>query len=80
MHPSPGPISLISMQFSAKILPNNRFCPESRGWHPPTRLGNPGSATALFIKFDSLMIFILCGEKCTGFKIIFKVMFVGKEK
>ena len=29
--PPPGPISLIFMQFSAKILPNNRFPSTSQG-------------------------------------------------
>ena len=33
------PISFIFMQFSAKIIPNNKF------WHPP--LGNPVSATGV---------------------------------
>ena len=40
-----GPISSIFMQFSAKILPNNRFWPEFRGWRPPPRLGNLGFDT-----------------------------------
>ena len=37
-----GPISFISMQFLAKILPNSRFLPQTQGLAP--RLGNPGSA------------------------------------
>ena len=32
------------MQFSAKILPNNRFLPQTQGLAHPL-LGNPGSAT-----------------------------------
>ena len=35
------PISLIFMQFSEKILPNNNFFVLA-----PSRLGNPGSTTA----------------------------------
>ena len=37
------PISFISMQCSAKILPNNRFLPQTQRLAPP--LVNPGSAT-----------------------------------
>ena len=40
---APGPISFIFMQFSEKILSNNRFLPETQGSAP--RLGNPGSVT-----------------------------------
>ena len=41
-----GPIPFIYMQFSAKILSNNRFTPSPQGLAPPPGLGNPGSATA----------------------------------
>ena len=43
-----GPISFIFMQFSSKILSNNRFFSRNSGVGAP-RLGNPGSATALGI-------------------------------
>ena len=33
------------MQFSAKILANNRFLLQNQGLAPPCHLGNPGSAT-----------------------------------
>ena len=40
--PHLGPIFFIFKQFLAKLLPNNRFSPQSYGLAPP-RLGNPGS-------------------------------------
>ena len=42
---APGPISFIVMQFSAKILPNNRFL--------PLLTGNPESATAYVAHIES---------------------------
>ena len=39
-----NPISFIFMQFSAIILPNNRFLPEIQEF-VSSRLGNPGSGT-----------------------------------
>ena len=42
----PGPISFIFMQFSVKILPNNRLVPIFGVGASPSRLGNPGSTTA----------------------------------
>ena len=51
-----GPISFIFMQFSAKILSNNRFSPQTQGgWCPPCPcLGNPGSVTGYICKPISL--------------------------
>ena len=46
--PPSGLISFIFMQFSAQILPNEKFRPKFKGWCPPPptpRLGNPGSDT-----------------------------------
>ena len=45
---TPGPISFIFMQFSARILSNNRFSATTQGLAPPPlRLGNPGSGAEL---------------------------------
>ena len=47
--PDEKPVELVQffifMQFSTKILPNNRFLPQIQGLAPP-HLGYPGSATA----------------------------------
>ena len=50
-----GPISFIFMQFSAKILQNNRFSAQTQGLALP-RLGNPGSATVEVMNFMTLMV------------------------
>ena len=53
--PYPGPISYIFMQFLINIfLPNNRLV------HPPSRLGNCGSATVV-----CMLLLLLClNELC----------------
>ena len=43
---TPGPNSFISIQFLAKILPNNKILPQTQELLPP-RLENPGSVTEL---------------------------------
>ena len=51
-----SPICFIFMQFSAQILPNDRFLLRSKGLSP-TRLENPGSASAkrifLYVQMNS---------------------------
>ena len=44
-----GPNSFILMQFSVKILLNNRFLPQTQGLGPPNYLRNPGSATGTHV-------------------------------
>ena len=62
-----GPISVIFMQFSARILPNNRLAPppprlrnQTIGWYSlwswRPRLGNPGSASGHVILVSKLYI------------------------
>ena len=54
--------TFIFVQFLAKILPNNKFCPKLRGWCP--HLGNLESATANLLKSDKRMKFkkFICGR------------------
>ena len=44
---APGPISCNFMQFSGENGQNDKFAPPLLGLAPP--LGNPGSATAIFL-------------------------------
>ena len=56
--PSPGTITFIFMQFSAKTLPNNRFSTQTWSWRPrpPPRLGNAGSATDKYKRYNRSVV------------------------
>ena len=71
--PPLGPISLISLQFSAKILSNNRFSSLTQWLVSSLRVGNPGSATDL----SGILLKNICG---VGVKAkLYKIRIFGQE-
>ena len=57
-----SPISFIFMQFSAKILANNRYLPQTQGFASPS-LGNPESTTDHTSKNQMSVPIILKNQK-----------------